>query len=577
MESEQETRRRLEIEKRSLIDEIEKLHADILDRPDVGQVQRDVARAREEEVSKLNRQLEQVYQSHENQISELRQKHAKQFDEHLVELETSKRQLHTLAKEYQALLDNFNDRNSEIKSFSVYKQEAERKRRQLETSYQELQQKLNENERAKSDIVENLRRFQADSESIHGSYGELERSIQNYERTIVTLKSENEELKEHLQDENRQKVSCMAKLRQVEELSNELKEQLDEREEELSRMNEKSLKLTEQNKKVVRDAEQVYIEQNDDLRRKFQTEKDDLLQQLDQEKASHSKLAKINQKYLNDINDLSVELERYRGTAQSVTRDKRTFERKIQEEKVTQETLRTERDQLERELREKDTQRLNVIKELNEVKYEYENLERRYSELQIDKSSINSNDVVARMNELNTIKRKLGKTISRRTRFDMLVVCFSRDHCSRAEQTDHWIGRRIANLGRCSSSVGSEYHCAETTSRRHSTWHRSGWRWSTRLDQQSQQSLRSRTRRNRTIETTAHAAAWETRSWSSESSSTIRRSASREGASTSRQPSITSNSPWLLSRLLQETACLFRYKFVMSRARVKTSKRNTSL
>ena len=285
--------------------------------------------------------------------------------------------------------------------------------------------------------MERLRQFQTDSETIHGSYTELERSTQNYERLSMKLKSENEELKEHLQDENRQKVSCMAKLRQVEELCNELKEQLDEREEEFSRMNEKSLKLTKQNEKFVHDAVQVHIEQNEDLRRKFQNEKEDLLQQLDQEKGSHSKLAKINQKYLNDINDLSVELERCREIAQSVTKDKRTFERKIQEEKVVQETLRTERDQLERELREKDTHRLNVIRELSELKHDYETLERHYKELQIDKTSINSNDVVARMNELNAIKRKLGKAVSRRTLSDMLVVRFSRGHCSRAERTDY--------------------------------------------------------------------------------------------------------------------------------------------
>ena len=409
MESEREARRRLESDKRMLIDEVEKLHADILNRPDVEQVQRDVTRARDEEVRKLNRQLEQVYRDHENQISELRQRHATQFDEHLTELESTKRQLHTLAKDYQALLENFNVRNNEVKSFTVYKQEAEKKRRQLETVLQELQQKFNDSERTKNEILEKLQRLQQEHEAVQGAHSDVERNVQNYERAIGTLKRENQELKEYVQDENRQKMSLSTKLRQIEEFSMDAKDHLDEREEELSRMNEKLLALVEQNKKVVREAEQVFTEQNDELRRKFQNEKEDLLQQISQEKASHSKLTQINQKYLNDINDLSIELERYRAAAQGVNKDKRIFERKIQEEKVTQETLRTERDQLERELREKDTQRLNTINELNELRYHFEKVAKQLKDLQIEETAINSNDVAARMKELDAIKRGLGQ------------------------------------------------------------------------------------------------------------------------------------------------------------------------
>ncbi|CAF4906683.1 unnamed protein product, partial [Rotaria socialis] len=73
----------------------------------------------------------------------------------------------------------------------------------------------------------------------------------------------------------------------------------------------KILQLTQQNTELRRQAELVNVEQMDELRRQFQREKETLLKQCDDEKLMNTKLTKSNQKFSNDIADITVELERY--------------------------------------------------------------------------------------------------------------------------------------------------------------------------------------------------------------------------------------------------------------------------
>ena len=65
------------------------------------------------------------------------------------------------------------------------------------------------------------------------------------------------------------------------------------------------IQLTQQNNDLRRQAEQVNVEQME-LRRQFQREKETILKQFDDEKLLNTKLTKSNQKFSNDIADVTI-------------------------------------------------------------------------------------------------------------------------------------------------------------------------------------------------------------------------------------------------------------------------------
>jgi myosin protein heavy chain len=422
MESERESRKRLEREKRELMEEIESLRHEILDTTDISHEMVEREKKREEELSTLKRVLDQGHKDREAIIIDLRSKHAKEIEELTSQFENTKRQLQTFGKDRQLLQNDIKDRDNQIKDLNALKQDIERKRRQLETYVQDLLHKFNESERIKNETLDKSQRCQQDIESLNAAYIEAEQRLQNHERTINMLKQENQELQENLQDENRQKMNVLAKLRQTEDLLAELKDRLEDRDEERHKIETKLIQLTQQNSELRREAELVNVEQIEEIRRQLQREKDALLQELDSSKSLNSKISKSNQKLTNDIADLNVELERYRSIVQNVEKQQRIFEKRMQEEKNLQEKLRQERDKNEKEIREKETQRLNLLKELDEQNLAYEDLDKRYKQLRdyIDSTSQVTDDVGRYIQELEKNNRNLGKKQKKRRVFHVV-------------------------------------------------------------------------------------------------------------------------------------------------------------
>jgi chromosome segregation ATPase len=206
-------------------------------------------------------------------------------------------------------------------------------------------------------------------------------------------------------------MNGLLKLRQAEDLLNEFKDQLDEKEEERLKLEAKFNQLTQLNIDLRHEIEKVNVDQMEELRLKLQREKEALLEELDNGKLINTKLVKSNQKLTNDIADLNVELERYRTMVQNVEKQQRVYDKKIQDEKNLQEKLRQDRDRIEREMREKETQRLNLLKELDERESAYEDLDKRYKQLraQIDSNSQTTDDVGRYIQDLEKNKRNLGK------------------------------------------------------------------------------------------------------------------------------------------------------------------------
>ncbi|CAF2959807.1 unnamed protein product [Rotaria sp. Silwood2] len=402
--SERELRKSLESEKRSIMEENNSLRNEIFDKTDVSQEILQRGKKLEEELSTIKHELHQTRKNHETTMIDIRSKHAKEIEELTRQLDNAKKQIQICTKDLQPLKNDIKDRDSEIKNLNTLKQDIERKRKQLEIQIQDLLHKYNESERIKIEAIDKSQRYQQNIEALNAAYIEVEQRLQNNERTINTLKQDNQDLEERFQDENRQKMNALSKLRQAEDLINELKERLDDEEEENIKIKAKLTQITQESNELRRTSEQT--EYMEELRRQLQREKDAILKELDNEKLINSKLTKSNQKLTNDITDLNVELERYGTIVQNVEKIKRTYEKRIQDEKKLQEKLRQERDQNERDIREKETQRLNLLKELSERNYSYEDLDKRYKQLRTDMDKrTNTDDVGRYIQELEKTKR----------------------------------------------------------------------------------------------------------------------------------------------------------------------------
>ncbi|CAF3983981.1 unnamed protein product, partial [Rotaria sp. Silwood1] len=135
--------------------------------------------------------------------------------------------------------------------------------------------------------------------------------------------------------------------------------------------------------------------------------KETILKQFDDEKLLNTKLTKSNQKFSNDIVDITVELERYRAIVENVEKERRSFDKLIQDEKILQDKLRQERDQNEREMREKETQRLNLLRDLEERNLAYDDLDKCFRQLrtEIDDMLSTKDDIGKNIHELERIKQ----------------------------------------------------------------------------------------------------------------------------------------------------------------------------
>ena len=409
MESERQSRRRLEKEKAQLLNEMKTLHEELLHHQDDDEVRTRFERTRDEEVNKLNRQMEQLQKDHEAFLIDNRKKNNKRIEEITNEMETTQRQLQILVKEHQKVQVDFEKLINENRILVQQKQELERKRRQLEVNNQELEQKLDTIEREKEESVERTSRLQQENELNQNSCLEFEQRCQAQERIIGKLKNEIGELETRIQEESRSKSLANSRGRQVEDSINQLNDLLREREEEIRRFELKQSKLMEQHREQLKTLEATHLDQLDEVKRKFQHEKEELNRQIEEEKAINSKLIKANQKSTNDINDLTIELDRHRSIGQSSTKQQRIFEKKLQDEKILQENLRQERDQIEREYREKETQRLNLLKEHEELQTIHQELERRWRRIQTDEPPVSVNDLAARIREFEKLKYRLGQ------------------------------------------------------------------------------------------------------------------------------------------------------------------------
>uniref|UniRef100_A0A3B4BG71 Myosin-9 n=1 Tax=Periophthalmus magnuspinnatus TaxID=409849 RepID=A0A3B4BG71_9GOBI len=158
MELERQARSKAEKQRRDLGEELEALKTELEDTLD----------STATEVAQLKKTLDEEAKFHEQQMSEMRQKHNQAFEELNEQLEQAKRNKVSVEKSKQALESEWNEIQIELKNLTQSKGDSEHRRKKAEAQVQELQVKFGESEKQRHDMSDKMGKMQVWKEEVKG-------------------------------------------------------------------------------------------------------------------------------------------------------------------------------------------------------------------------------------------------------------------------------------------------------------------------------------------------------------------------------------------------------------------------
>uniref|UniRef100_A0A8C9T026 Myosin-9 n=1 Tax=Scleropages formosus TaxID=113540 RepID=A0A8C9T026_SCLFO len=411
LELERAARAKAEKHRRDLGEELEALKTELEDTLDSTAAQQELRSKRETEVTQLKKTLEEEAKLHEQQVAEMRQKQSQAFDELNEQLEQAKRNKASMEKAKQALESERNELAIEVKTLVQGKTESEHRRKKVEAQLQEVQVKHAESERTRAEVTDKVAKLQSELENVNSLLGTVESKSIKASKDCSAVESQLQDMKELLQEETRQKLALSTRLRQMEDEQNGLKEQLEEEEESKKNMEKQLLsfqsQLAEMKKKM--DHESSSLESAEEGKRKVQRELERVTQQLEEKCAGYDKLDKTKNRLQQELDDLLLNQDSLRQVVLNLEKKQKKFDQMLAEEKSVSSRYAEERDSAEAEAREKETRALALIRELETIKEQKDELERANKLLRAEMEDLVSSkdDVGKSVHDLEKSKRMM--------------------------------------------------------------------------------------------------------------------------------------------------------------------------
>uniref|UniRef100_A0A8C9WM23 Myosin-9 n=1 Tax=Scleropages formosus TaxID=113540 RepID=A0A8C9WM23_SCLFO len=400
LELERAARAKAEKHRRDLGEELEALKTELEDTLDSTAAQQELRSKRETEVTQLKKTLEEEAKLHEQQVAEMRQKQSQAFDELNEQLEQAKRV--TAILKYEAL---------KASHFETPVRSEEHRRKKVEAQLQEVQVKHAESERTRAEVTDKVAKLQSELENVNSLLGTVESKSIKASKDCSAVESQLQDMKELLQEETRQKLALSTRLRQMEDEQNGLKEQLEEEEESKKNMEKQLLsfqsQLAEMKKKM--DHESSSLESAEEGKRKVQRELERVTQQLEEKCAGYDKLDKTKNRLQQELDDLLLNQDSLRQVVLNLEKKQKKFDQMLAEEKSVSSRYAEERDSAEAEAREKETRALALIRELETIKEQKDELERANKLLRAEMEDLVSSkdDVGKSVHDLEKSKRMM--------------------------------------------------------------------------------------------------------------------------------------------------------------------------
>ncbi|XP_052834540.1 myosin heavy chain, non-muscle isoform X3 [Octopus bimaculoides] len=416
LDSEKQSRMKAEKQKRDLNEELEALKSELEDSLDTTAAVQELRSKRELEVDNLKKSIEDIQKGSDQQMHDLRQKYTKQLETVNEELDTVKKTKASLDKMKESLQAENADLANDLKQMQQAKQESERKRKQIESQLQEQSMKLVDVERSKTDLTDKLSKMQTEYEQAMTSLEECDGSMLELNRKVSNLQADLSTTKEGLDEENRLKMQALMELRTITDERDSIKDKLEEEEENknlLQKQLEKNQATMVELKKKTEEAESNRDSAEEELKKALR-----LIEQLRQQIADLqeqiSRLEKAKKKLSEENEDFRVELDQQIAQVNELTRKQAKFDQKMAEEKAVSERLSAENEKAQREINEKSTKIMNLVKELEEERDKYEELEKKWKKSQNELDGLVSSVDSDKRNvlDLERLKKQLEIQVS---------------------------------------------------------------------------------------------------------------------------------------------------------------------
>ncbi|MFT7797773.1 myosin-9-like isoform X2 [Arapaima gigas] len=413
LELERQARTKAEKHRRDLGEELEALKTELEDTLDSTAAQQELRAKRETEVTQLKKTLEDEAKVHEQQLSEIRQKHSQAFDELNEQLEQAKRV--SMEKAKQALESERNELTIELQALMQGKGDSEHRRKKAEAQLQELQVKYADSEKQRIELAERVTKLQTELENSNSLLSEVESKSIKAVKDCSNVESQLQDVQEVLQEETRQKLSLSTRLRQLEDEQNSLREQLEE-EEEGKRNAEKQVvalqtQLVEMKKKM--EQEVGFLENAEEGRKRLQRDLEAVTLRLDEKCSASDKLEKTKNRLQQELDDLLVDQDHLRQIVSNLEKKQKKFDQMLAEEKSISSRYAEERDRAEAEAREKETKVLALTRDLDGIMDQKNELERANKLLRAEMEDLVSSkdDVGKSVHELEKSKRAMEQQL----------------------------------------------------------------------------------------------------------------------------------------------------------------------
>uniref|UniRef100_A0A0N5A3F0 Myosin motor domain-containing protein n=1 Tax=Parastrongyloides trichosuri TaxID=131310 RepID=A0A0N5A3F0_PARTI len=409
LETEKDARAKADRARRDLAEELETLKTEFIEASDKSAVSQEIQKRKDEELQFLQKQLEQQNQLSKEKHDEMKQHHQEQIELLRDQLD----QLSKLRSQMEKAKINLENQNQalqeDLESLVHQKQESEKKRKNVENINCDLQTKYNEMEASKNSLILEHEKLKQEYDLLSKQRESDETSASLMERKIANLELQIKEMNDNLNDETKQKLASQTRVRQLEEeLFN-----AGEREEEFQQFklqNDREINnLRQQLAEYKKKAEEVSIQQLEDLKKKAQRDLENAQKATADAEAARDRSERSKKKVQEELEDVTIELECVRSNLREIEKKQRKFDQQLNEERANYQNALNEKDMLAHECREKETKILNLTQTVENIRNELEDSERVKKQLQLELDDLISSkdDFGKNVHELEKAKRQL--------------------------------------------------------------------------------------------------------------------------------------------------------------------------
>ncbi|XP_013779485.1 myosin heavy chain, non-muscle-like [Limulus polyphemus] len=393
LESEKNSRMKAEKQKRDLNEELEALKNELLDSLDTTAAQQDLRTKREQELAMLKKTLEEEASTHENQISEIRQKHNHTIEELNEQLEALKK------AELEAV-------NSQLEDMDSKATQAAKSTSTLEGQLNEAQDLLQEETRQKLALSSKLRQLESDKDNLQEQLEEEEEAKKNLEKQVSTMSQQMQDLKK--------------KADEADELSTLLEEQRKKMNKDMEALQRQIEELKTANDKLEKS------------KKKLQSEVEDLNVELDSQRSKVSELEKKQRKF-------DQMLAEEKAVSERISQERDNAEREVREKETKILSLTRDLDEKQDLLEEQERLRKQLQSELDELMNNQGTADKNVHELEKAKRVLES-QLAEQKTQIEELEDELQLTEDAKLRLEVnmqaLKSQFERDLQAKEEQAE---------------------------------------------------------------------------------------------------------------------------------------------